>query len=360
MVKKYIVDSVTYWAKEYHIDGFRFDLAGLIDTETINEVIEEVHKIRPSAIFYGEGWILSTHITKGGYRLSNQENAKYTPKMAYFSDTMRDLLKGNVFHGEAKGYVSGAFGQENVVEKCFMGEGSKWCDVPAQTINYASCHDNMTLFDKIVSSTKEATREEQIKMNQLAAVIYMTSQGIPFIHEGEELLRTKVREDGSFDENSYISSDKVNSLKWSNLNKKEYQNVVNYYKGLIAFRKDHSILYLTTAEEVRQAITVMKDLETNVVGFHVKGNSKKEIANQLCFIFNPNKTAITVTLPEGNWNVCINGEKAGTKAIEKITGITVTVPPISAMVLCDQENMEEMEKILEQEETVLVAEVEEK
>ena len=360
MVKKYIIDSVTYWAKEYHIDGFRFDLAGLIDTETINEVIESVHKIRPSAVFYGEGWILSTHITKGGYRLSNQENAKYTPKMAYFSDTMRDLLKGSIFNYTEKGYVSGALEKEKIVQKCFMGEGSRWCDVPAQTVNYVSCHDNMTLFDKIVSSNRETTREEQIKMNKLAAVIYMTSQGIPFIHAGEEFLRTKVREDGSFDENSYISSDKINSLKWDNLNKTEYQKVVEYYKGLIAFRKEHSILHLTTAEEVKQTIKVISGLDENVVAFQIKGGINGEIAEQLFVIFNPNKTETTVTLPKGDWKVCINGEKAGTKAIQKITDTKVIVAPISAMVLCEQENMEEYEEELVQEDFDSLAEVKEK
>ncbi len=360
MVKKYIVDSVTYWAKEYHIDGFRFDLAGLIDTETINEVIEEVQKIRPSAVFYGEGWILSTHITKGGYRLSNQENAKYTPKMAYFSDTMRDLIKGSVFSQTEKGYISGACGKEKIVEKCFIGEGSRWCDVPAQTVNYASCHDNMTLFDKIVSSNREATREEQIKMNLLAAAIYMTSQGIPFIHAGEEFLRSKVREDGSFDENSYISSDKINSLKWDNLSQAEYQKVVQYYKGLIAFRKAHNILHLTTAKEVRQVTSVITGLEENVVAFQIKGGMNGEIAEQLFVIFNPNKTETIVNLPEGNWKVCVNGEKAGIKAIEKINGNTVMVAPISAMVLCDQENIEDYEEEVTQEDIVGLPEIKEK
>ncbi len=341
MVKKYIVDSVTYWAKEYHIDGFRFDLAGLIDTETINEVIESVHKVRPSVVFYGEGWILSTHITKGGYRLANQENAKYTPKMAYFSDTIRDVLKGNVFSHTEKGYVSGASEKERMVERCFLGEGSRWCNVPAQTVNYVSCHDNMTLFDRIVSSTPEATREEQIKMNNLAAVIYMLSQGIPFIHAGEELLRTKVREDGSFDENSYISSDKINSLKWDNLNQEEYQQVLEYYKGLIAFRKAHTVLHLKTAQEVEQAVTVITGLEPNVVAFQIKGHIHGERAKQLFIIFNPNRTETKVKLPEANWKVCINGEKAGTKAIKTVKDKVVTVAPISALVLCEQEDMEE-------------------
>lgn len=341
MVRKYIVDSVTYWVKEYHIDGFRFDLAGLIDTQTLNEVIESVHEIRPSVVFYGEGWILSTHITKGGYRLANQENAMYTPKMAYFSDTMRDLLKGNVFNPTEKGYVSGALGKEKILENCFFGIGSKWCDLPIQTVNYASCHDNMTLFDRIVSSAKDATREEQIRMNNLAVAIYMTSQGIPFIHAGEELLRTKVREDGSFDENSYISSDKVNSLKWDTLNQKEYQQVLDYYKGLIAFRKAHMALHLKTGDEVKQAITVVKGLEPNVVAFQIKGGINGEIAKQLFVIFNANRTETKVTLPKGNWKVYINGEKAGTTVIEIVKDNVVTVAPISALVLCEQEDMEE-------------------
>lgn len=332
MVKKYIVDSVCYWADEYHIDGFRFDLVGLLDTETINEIVTEVHKNHPDVIFYGEGWTLDTQLTKEGYVMATQVNSEETPEFAYFSDTIRDLLKGHVFDTTEKGYVSGATGLESEVEKCFMGLPD-WCKTPTQTVNYASCHDNLTLMDRIARGTPGAAREDRIKMNNLAAAIYMTSQGIPFLQAGEEMLRTKVKSDGGFDENSYASSDEINSLKWSTLDEEEYANVYEYYKGLIAFRKTHGALRLTSAEEVREHVIPVDGLEANVAAFTVKGGVNGETAEEMVVIFNPNAAETEVKLPEGTWNVCINGEQAGTDTIETITAGTAKVSPISAMVL---------------------------
>lgn len=332
MVKKYIVDSVCYWADEYHIDGFRFDLVGLLDTETINEIVTEVHKNHPDVIFYGEGWTLDTQLTKEGYVMATQVNSEETPEFAYFSDTIRDLLKGHVFDTTEKGYVSGATGLESEVEKCFMGLPD-WCKTPTQTVNYASCHDNLTLMDRIARGTPGAAREDRIKMNNLAAAIYMTSQGIPFLQAGEEMLRTKVKSDGGFDENSYASSDEINSLKWSTLDEEEYANVYEYYKGLIAFRKAHGALRLTSAEEVREHVIPVDGLEANVTAFTVKGGVNGETAEEMVVIFNPNAAETEVKLPEGTWNVCINGEQAGTDTIETITAGTAKVSPISAMVL---------------------------
>lgn len=157
MVKKYIVDSVKYWADEYHIDGFRFDLVGLLDTETMNEVIEEVHKDHPDVIFYGEGWSMQTSLTKEGYSMTTQTNSTEVPKMAFFSDTLRDLLKGNTFSTTEKGFVSGANGKEKTLQKCFMGLSPEWCTTPSQSVNYASCHDNLSLMDRIIRSTPEAS-----------------------------------------------------------------------------------------------------------------------------------------------------------------------------------------------------------
>ena len=331
MVKKYIVESVLYWAEEYHIDGFRFDLVGLLDTETINEIVETVHAVRPDVIFYGEGWTMSTNITKFGYQMATQTNSRQTPGFAYFNDTLRDALKGSVFNN-GKGYVSGAGGKTGAIKSSFKGLPF-WCSTPVQTINYASCHDNLTLFDRIVNSTPDVSKEDQIKMNNLAAAICMTSQGIPFVHAGEEMLRSKPKADGTFDENSYSSSDAVNNLKWADLDKEEYQNVYNYYKGLIAFRKEHAALRMTNAEDVKANITAVEGLEGNVTAFQINGGVNGEVADSLFVIFNPEETATQITLPEGKWKVYIDGEKAGTKALRTVSE-TVTVEPISAMVLC--------------------------
>lgn len=331
MVKKYIVDSVLYWTEEYHIDGFRFDLVGLIDTETINEVMEEVHKVRPDVIFYGEGWTMSTNVTKEGYDMTTQTNSQMVPGFAFFNDTLRDGLKGSVFENTATGYVSGALGHTSTIKECFYGL-ARWCKTPSQTINYASCHDNNTLFDRLQESRKDASTEDLIKMNNLAAAIYMMSQGVPFMQAGEEMLRSKVNEDGTFNHNSYNASDEVNSIKWGTLEDETYMDVVEYYKGLIAFRKAHGALRLTTAEDVAAHVTELTGLEDDVLGFEITGGVNGETAESIIVVFNPNTEATKVTLPEGNWNIYINGEDAGTEKLGSASG-EVTVDAITAMVL---------------------------
>lgn len=331
MVKKYIVDSVCYWADEYHIDGFRFDLVGLLDTETINEIITQVHKDHPDVIFYGEGWTMNTSVTKDGYTLATQVNSAETPEFAYFNDTIRDGLKGSVFDDLDPGYASGKTGMEETIINCFLGADS-WCSSPSQTINYASCHDNLTLFDHLQTARPDASREDLIRMNNLAAAVYMTAEGTPFMQAGEEMLRTKQREDGTFDSNSYSSGDQINCLKWSDLDNAEYVQVFEYYKGLIAFRKAHGALRLTTAEDVAAAVAPVDGLDANVVAFDIQGDRGGEAADELFVIFNANESETAVTLPEGSWNIYINAEKAGTEVIETVSG-TVAVAPISAMVL---------------------------
>ena len=172
-------------------------------------------------------------------------------------------------------------------------------------------------------------------MNNLTAAIYMLSQGTPFIHAGEEMLRTKVNEDGSFNYNSYNSSDEVNMIRWSTLEDATYMDVVNYYKGLIDFRQAHAALRMTTAEDVAAHITTLKDTPDEVNAFVITGGMKGENADAICVIFNPNPAEAKVTLPEGNWNIYINGEDAGTTKLGTATG-EVTVGAISAMVLVQE------------------------
>ena len=330
MVSKYIVDSVKYWADEYHIDGFRFDLVGLIDTDTINAVIEEVHKTHPNVIFYGEGWTMNTQATKQGVSMTTQTNSTKTPEFAFFSDTIRDGMKGSVFNNTEKGYISGS-GSAAIIEQCFMGAPS-WCKSPTQTVNYASCHDNMSLIDRITMSTEEETVEDRIRMNNLAASIYMLSQGVPFMQAGEEMLRSKPLPNGGFDHNSYKSPDSVNSIKWNDLNDAAYMDVYNYYQGLIAFRKAHPALRMTSAADVSTNITAVQGLANKATAFQFAANTNGDSAEGIFVIFNPAKEALDVTLPEGNWNVYIDAEDAGTTALRSVEG-TVNVAPISAMVL---------------------------
>lgn len=330
MVRKYIVDSVKYWADEYHIDGFRFDLVGLLDVQTINEVIAAVHQTHPNVIFYGEGWNMDTHLTKPDVALAVHSNANLTPGMAYFSDTMRDLLRGFVFDDTRKGYVAGEPGQEELLQKCFQGLPD-WCPEPDQCVNYASCHDNMTLFDRLATSAGEESLENRIRMNRLAAAIVVTSQGVPFLMAGEELHRSKSHPDGSLDRNSFASPDFVNAIRWNSLADEETAKTAAYYQGLIALRRAHPTFRLRNDELVRQQVFPMERLAPNVVGFHLRG-SVDDDAQAIIVLFNPNKAATQVELPKGKWNVCVNADAAGTSPLA-VAEHAVTLEPISACVL---------------------------
>ena len=330
MVRKYIVDSVKYWADEYHIDGFRFDLVGLLDVDTINELVSTVHASHPDVIFYGEGWTLDTALTKPEVLLATQDNAHLTPNFAYFSDTLRDVLRGYVFDDHAHGYVAGLEGQEEDLCACFAAAPG-WCPSPTQTVNYASCHDNMALFDRLTMSAPKATAAQRIRMNNLAAAVVMTAQGIPFFQAGEEMLRSKPRPDGTFEHNSYASPDSVNSIKWNDLSKPEYAATADYYRGLIAFRHAHPTLRLDTPEKVAQQVFPIGGLEPNVTGFHLRC-SANDPAQAIMVIFNPNPAETVVELPQGKWNLCVHDDRAGTEPLGQVEN-TVTVAPISAAVL---------------------------
>lgn len=330
MVRKYIVDSVKYWADEYHMDGFRFDLVGLLDVDTIREVVTTVHQTHPNVIFYGEGWTMDTKLTKSDIPLAVQTNAHLLPDFAFFSDTLRDLLRGYVFEDTFKGYVAGAPELEPLLKQCFLARPD-WCPSPSQSVNYASCHDNMSLFDRLATSAPEATWDERIRMNRLAFAIVATSQGIPFLQAGEEFLRSKPGPDGSFVHNSFNSPDSVNALRWKNLEIPEYQDTFAYYQGLIALRKAHPTFRLSTAEEVSQQVFPLENLEPNVVAFRLRG-SVDDPAQGLIVAFNPNKTPTQIPLPQGNWNVVVDGAHAGTETLATVTG-QATLEPISAMVL---------------------------
>lgn len=325
MVRKYIVDSVKYWADEYHIDGFRFDLVGLIDVNTIREIMETVHRTHPNVIFYGEGWSMNTTLTKSGCDLAVQPNSSKLPGFAFFSDTIRDLLRGSVFDNTAPGYVSGAVCSKDELEACFMGI-PMWAAQPSQSVNYVSCHDNNTLFDRIALAAPEAPFDVLVKMNHLAAAFTILSQGIPFMQAGEELLRTKPGRKG-FDHNSFRSPDKVNSLKWETLDSEEYQNTLNYYKGLISFRKAHPALRYTTRDQVWKNVHPIKCGNEHTVAFRIDEGDQ-----ELFIIFNADTQSVSVSLPEGHWNVNISGDRAGTEVLSTVKG-SISVPPISAAVL---------------------------
>lgn len=329
MVRKYIIDSVKYWVKEYHIDGFRFDLVGLLDTQTINHLMRAVHKTHPNVIFYGEGWSMNTATTKPDVELAVQSNSGKVPGFAFFNDTGRDLLRGSVFLNTTPGYVTGAICCKDTLEACFMGV-PLWAAQPSQCVNYVSCHDNNTLFDRITLAAPEAPLPVRIKMNNLAAAFTILSQGIPFIQAGEEFIRTKPGKKGGFDHNSFRSPDKVNSLKWEDLDKEAYRRTADYYRGLFAFRKAHPVLRLTTRDAVFKAVHPVPCENEHVVAFHLADRRE-----DLFVIFNADTQDVSLPLPDGKWSVCIQNDVAGVAPLSAAEG-SVQVPPISAMVLVQE------------------------
>lgn len=348
MVSKFIVDSVLYWNKEYHIDGFRFDLVGLIDVDTINEITKQLHAIDPSIILYGEGWTNTvTKPTKEGVQLANQGNCELTPGFAYFNDSIRDNLKGHVFTATDKGYINGASGKAGDIFNCARGVANwtQFDSLPLQMINYSSCHDNLTLWDKIATSNGNDSFDQRIKQNNLAAAITFTSQGIPFILAGEELLRTKVKADGTFDENSYASPSAENSIKWDTLSNEKYQKVLEYYKGIIAFRNAHPALRMADGLDVNKYLKPINftgadyapSFTDGIVQYMISGYDKDK---DIVVIYNPNDKDYSIKLPDGAWNVCVQGDKAGTKTLSTVAG-SVKVNAISATILVKgtQENI---------------------
>ena len=326
MVRKYIVDSVKYWADEYHIDGFRFDLVGLIDVQTLQAIIKTVHNTHPDVIFYGEGWHMNTQLTKDGISLATQSNADMLPGFSFFNDQIRDLMRGSTFKNTAPGFVTGAHSSKDLLETCFLGAPG-WAMEPYQSINYVSCHDNNTLFDRIALTMPDATFEELVRRNNLAAAYSILAQGVPFFQAGEEMLRTKPSKKDRFDHNSYRSPDRVNSLKWEDLDKEIYQKNVAYYKGLIAFRKAHPSLRLLTKEEVARKVQPIRYPNPHVTAFHIE-----EDKQELFLIFNADSRTVHVPLPAGQWQITIREDVAGNAELA-LAEDNVQVPAFSAMAL---------------------------
>ena len=352
MVSKYIVDSVLYWCEEYHIDGFRWDLVGLIDYETINAVMEAVHEVNPEIIFYGEGWEMCTWTTKDGYvdKMTIQPNdAKVNTEdgiFAFFNDTIRNVIHGGVFTATDKGFVSGGLnaGTKQTVTEGYMGN-STWgsdngsVDTPLQTVNYASCHDNYTLFDNLtidVMDAKGVTAAEAASdaaaMNNLAAAYYITAQGVPFVHAGEEMLRSKpdAAQEHGFNHNSYSAGDEINSIKWGALTDELVADSVAYYQGLIAFRAAHPALRMTTEAEIQAAMAAVETGSNDVIAVINNGGNGEEAV--ILSVFNAAAENKTVTLPEGKWNVYVNKAAAGTEILAAVEG-QVEVEATSAMIL---------------------------
>lgn len=342
MVQKLIVDSLIYWAKEYHIDGFRFDLMGVLDIDTMNVIAERLKEIRPDIYLYGEGW------NGGPSSLAEEKcafkaSAKKMPGIGMFNDDIRDTIKGSVFYDDHLGFVNGGTHLENALRYGITGAvahpqvdydayGSKpWAKEPGQSINYVSCHDNYTLWDKLSVSCPEVSEEKKKAMNRLCAAIVFTSQGVPFIQAGEEFLRSKpLPEKKGFAENSYNMPDTVNSIKWDNIH--EYPDMIAYYKGLMALRKAHPVFRMQSEAEMTQNLCFLSDTPENVVAYLLKGKCADDTPENILVIFNGNDEEILYNLPEGKWKILVDDKTAGADG-KKVISEKADVEPLSALVL---------------------------
>ncbi len=323
MVSKFIIDSLKHWVTEYHIDGFRFDLMGVLDIETMEKAAEELKKINPSIILYGEGWTGGESVLPDEKRCL-KANVPHFHGIGAFSDDIRDAIKGHVFNLEETGFVNGKEGLENDIRYSVVGatghpqvdydaytySKGPWAKNPVDIVNYVSCHDNLTLWDKLAISRPDASEEERLAMNRLAASIVFTSQGIPFLLSGEEFARSKpIEGSGELAENSYNLPLYTNSLKYDRV--VEYRELYEFYRGLIAFRKAHAGLRFGTTEEVQQALSFIDGLPKNVVAFTIQTEEET-----LFIVYNANPKSVKLELPKAaEWQVCIDGDKASVAPI---------------------------------------------
>jgi len=340
MMRKLIVESVVYWATEYHVDGFRFDLMGIHDIVTMNAVRAALDKIDPTIFVYGEGW------TAGNSPLAEvnravKKNAKELNNIAVFSDDIRDALRGSWMHDSIPGFVAGTDSLEESVKFAVVGatkhpqiDYSKvlyskepYVNNPTQVINYVSCHDDMCLVDKLKQSKPvNATDDELVRFDKLAQTIVFTSQGVPFIYAGEELYRNK-----KGIKNTYQSPDSINRINWDF--KTSHKDVFDYYKGLIALRKGHSAFRIPTHDLVQEHLKFLNFLIPNVVGFtlsdHVNGEEWKDVL----VIYNGNRKAVKVGIPAGEWNLVCHDGLINLKGISLVKDTNFVVAPSSASIM---------------------------
>lgn len=309
MMRKFIIESMAYWVKEYHIDGFRVDLMGVHDIVTMNLASRELNRIKPGILLYGEGWTAGSSPLPDSLR-ALKKNVSKLEKIAVFSDDIRDGIKGSVFDHEDRGFASGKAGMEEsvkfgIVASCPHPQvdyakvnysRSPYARQPFQTVTYAECHDNHTLWDKLAISAKDATEEQRKQMHKLALSIVLTSQGIPFLHAGTEFLRSKKGV-----ENSYESPDTINAIDWDQ--KTKHKDVVDYVRGLIALRKAHPAFRITSTAAIATNLHFLKT-EPGVIAYTLNGSAVKDQWKKILVCFNGNTEQKTMPV-QGTWQTAV-------------------------------------------------------
>lgn len=348
-MRDFILNSVKYWAKEYHIDGFRFDLMAIHDTETMNQVAAELKKINPSIFVYGEGW------TAGDSPLATErralkENVSKMENIAVFSDDLRDAVKGHYSNAEDRGFATGKPGNEETVKIGIVaatnhpqvdfkkGNNSKfpYAASPEMIVNYVSCHDDLTLTDKLKKSMKGASEKEMLAAAKLAQTIVFTSQGTPFMFSGEEVFRDKKGV-----HNSYKSPDSINAIDWSN--KAKYRDQFNYYKGLVALRKAHPAFRMTTAKDIAKNLVFDKidsKKTPNLISYSLKNNANGDSWKEIKLVFNGAGESRKVKIAKGNWIIVARDGKIATPTkknanpnLGEFKGGEIELAPYSALIL---------------------------
>lgn len=340
LMRDFMKESVEYWVKEYHIDGFRFDLMGVHDIETMNEIHDVVSKIDPSIYIYGEGWSAGS-CAYPQEKLAMKANARELNGIGAFSDEMRDALRGPFSDDTKGGFLAGVPGQEESIKFGIAGAISHpqidmtkvnysktaWTNEPSQMVAYVSCHDDMCLTDRLRASIPYIGDDELIRLDLLAQTAVFTSQGVPFILAGEEMLRDKKGV-----HNSFRSPDSINRLDWNNL--KRYPQVFDYYSGLISLRKQHPAFRMGSADEVRKHL-VFLDAPAGVVAYQLKDNAGGDSWKNIIVILNSQKTPQTVNVPECSYTMVVANGKVNAGGIGLVSGKTVTVAPQSALIVHD-------------------------
>lgn len=339
MMRKYMIESVVYWAKEYHLDGFRFDLMGIHDIETMNQISAELRKIDPTIFIYGEGWTAgSTPLPAEDQAL--KANTYKLDKIAAFSDDLRDGLKGSVFQEKEGGFASNRPGLKESIKfgvvastqhpqvnyEAVNYSKAPWAAEPYQTISYVSCHDNNTLFDKLKLSNEEATDEEILKMHKLAETIVLTSQGVSFLHAGMEMLRTK-----NGVENSYNSSDEINQIDWNR--KTEYKEVYHYYKGIIALRKNHPAFRMMSTSDIQKHLEFIETKDENVLAYRLKDNANGDEWKEILVLYNGSNLNKTTNIPKNAYSLVADGNQVNESGIRNYNSGVITIPAFTAFIL---------------------------
>lgn len=338
MMRKYIVESVLHWAREYHIDGFRFDLMGIHDIRTMNEVRAALTALDPSIIVYGEGWAAQAPQLPQD-SLAMKANTYRMPGIAAFSDEMRDALRGPFNDNKQGAFLAGLPGGEESIKFGIVGavqhpqvcndsvnySQAPWAGEPTQMISYVSCHDDMCLVDRLRASIPGIKDDELARLDKLAQTAVFTSQGIPFIYAGEEVMRDKKGV-----HNSYQSPDSINAIDWSR--KALHADVFAYYKGLIQLRKNHPAFRLGSAELVRRHLEFLPVEGKNLVAWRLKEHAGGDRWEDIVVVLNSRREPARVAVPQGNYTIVCKDGAINEGGLAKVSGAELTVPAQSALI----------------------------